>query len=430
MTSHSLQSRIASLVLLLLAASSVRAADYPLVDAVECRPRGGAPNVLARLEAGGDVRVGYIGGSITAQPGWRPQTLELLKKQYPRANLTEINAAIGGTGSDLGVFRHRRDILDHKPDLVFVEFAVNDGGTPPEQIHKCMEGIVRQTWHANPNTDIIFVYTMVEGYVKELSAGKFPRAASAMEAVADHYGIPSIHMGLEVARLATDGKLVMKASPRTDEEKAALKDKIIFSSDGVHPHPETGHKLYTAAVERSLALIKPIGKPAPHELKAPLRADNYEKAKLVPLSAAKMSAGWTKLDPAKNGQAKGFAKFCPELYAAQDAGETITVKFTGTYLAFLDLLGPDCGQLEVTVDDKPATKTARFDAYCTYHRIGSLVAARDLPDGPHTVTVKILPDPMDKVAILARNKNTMDNPKRFEGQTWYCGWLMVVGDIQ
>ena len=118
------------------------------------------------------------------------------------------------------------------------------------------------------------------------------------------------------------------------------------------------------------------------------------------------------------------------MYSATAAGETITVTFTGTYVAFLDLLGPDCGQLEVTVDDKAPTKTARFDAYCTYHRIGSLVAARDLPDGPHTVTVKILPDPMDKVAILARNKNTMDNPKRFEGQTWYCGWLMVVGDIK
>ncbi|MFI5382277.1 MAG: SGNH/GDSL hydrolase family protein [Tepidisphaerales bacterium] len=417
-------------LVLLLAAGFARAAEYPLVDAVECRPRGGTPNVLAKLEAGGEVRVGYIGGSITAQAGWRPQTLELLKKQYPKANVTEINAAIGGTGSDLGVFRHQRDILDHKPDLVFVEFAVNDAGAPPEQIHKCIEGIVRQTWRANPDTDIIFVYTLVDGFVKELSGGKFPRAASAMEAVADHYGIPSIHMGLEVARMATAGKIVMKADPKTDEEKAALKDKIIFSSDGVHPHPETGHKLYTAAVERSLALIKPIGKPGAHELIAPLRADNYEKAKLVPLSAATMSAGWAKLDPAKNGQAKGFARFCPELYSATAAGETITVKFTGTYLAFLDLLGPDCGQLEITVDDKAPVKSSRFDAYCTYHRIGSLVAARDLADGPHTVTVKIIADPLDKIAILARNKNIMNDPKRFEGQTWYCGWLMVVGDIR
>ncbi len=415
--------------LCLLVAVAAGAAEYPLVDSVECRPRGGIPNVMARLQAGGEVRIGYIGGSITAQPGWRPQTLELLKKQYPGAKISEINAAIGGTGSDLGVFRHQRDILDHKPDLVFIEFAVNDGGAPPEQIHKCIEGMVRQTWRSNPNTDIILVYTLVEGFVKELSAGKFPRAASAMEAVAEHYGIPSIHMGLEVARMASAGKLVMKATPRTDQEKEALKDKIIFSSDGVHPHPETGHRLYTAAVERSLALIKPLGKPSPHELKPPMRADNYEKAKLVPLSAATMSPGWTKLDPAQSGQAKSFAKFCPELYAAKDAGETITVRFTGTYLAFLDLLGPDCGQLEIKVDDKAPIKAARFDAYCTYHRIGSLVAARDVADGRHTVTVRIIADPLDKAAILARNKNTMNDPKRFEGQTWYCGWLMVVGDL-
>ncbi len=66
----------------------------------------------------------------------------------PKAAFTEINAAIGGTGSDLGVYRLKQDVLDHKPDLMFVEFAVNDGATEPEQIYRSMEGIVRQTWRA------------------------------------------------------------------------------------------------------------------------------------------------------------------------------------------------------------------------------------------------------------------------------------------
>src|SRR5450432_2099345 len=128
--------------------------DTPLRDVAECRPRGGMANVLARLKSGKETRIAYLGGSITAQDGWRPKTLAWFQSQYPSARITEINAAIGGTGSDLGVYRLRHDVLQFKPNLLFVEFAVNDSGAPPDRIHKAMEGIVRQTWQADPNTDI------------------------------------------------------------------------------------------------------------------------------------------------------------------------------------------------------------------------------------------------------------------------------------
>ena len=110
----------------------------------ECLPRSGLPNVFLRLERGETVRIAYLGGSITAQEGWRPQSLQWFRQQFPAATVREINAAIGGTGSELGVFRLRHDVLDARPDLLFVEFAVNDGGTPAAHIHRCMEGIVRQ----------------------------------------------------------------------------------------------------------------------------------------------------------------------------------------------------------------------------------------------------------------------------------------------
>jgi lysophospholipase L1-like esterase len=80
------------------------------------------------------VTVAYLGGSITAMNGWRNKTTDWLRTTYPGATFKEIHAAIGGTGSDLGVFRLGRDVLAHKPDLLFVEFATNDGGQPPEQI--------------------------------------------------------------------------------------------------------------------------------------------------------------------------------------------------------------------------------------------------------------------------------------------------------
>jgi len=419
------------LLALALQLQAVTPADIPLAKAVECTPRAGLPNFYAKLEAGKEVNIGYLGGSITAQEGWRPKTLKMFQEAYPKAKISQINAAIGGTGSDLGVFRVKQDVLDHKPDLMFIEFAVNDGGAPPEQIYMCMEGIVRQCYKALPDSDICFVYTLTEGLAKPMLEGQFQRSATAMEKIADHYGIPTIHMAMEVAKLAKEGKLIWKGElPKTDEEKKALGDKIVFAKDGTHPYPETGHEYYLAAIKRSLPSIKAAGpKAGPHALIAPFVAGNYEQAKMVPLAEATMSAGFAALDPKTDGIAKNFASRQPHLYKATKAGETLTFKFKGTRASIYDLVGPNCGQVIVTLDDQKPRTVARFDPYCTYHRLASLVIGSYLPDTVHTVKIEIHPDQPDKAKILAVNGNKIDDPKRFNDTAWYLGAIMLVGEM-
>ncbi len=406
----------------------------PLRDAVECRERGGLPNVFAKWKKGKEVRIAYLGGSITEANGWRPKTLAWFKTQYPASPIVEINAAIGGTGSDLGVYRVRQDVLDHKPDLLFVEFAVNDGGAPTERILKAMEGIVRQTWRADPATDICFVYTLTEGMLGDLEGGKFPHAASAMEQVADHYAIPSIHMGLEVAHLHQAGKLIFTAPlPKTEAERAALNGKIVFSGDGVHPYPETGHQLYLEAIERAFAKIERAGKAGRHRLPAPLIADNWERAKLIPLSAVTLSSGWQKLDPTTDTLAKRFQNRLPGLWKTDKAGETITFRFKGTAVLIYDLLGPDCGQISVQFDDQPPVVRARFDAYSSYHRLATLSIADGAPDVIHTVTLHLLPEQPDKLKILRQRKendNIKDlDPKTYNDTAWYAGAVLLIGEL-
>lgn len=157
--------------------------EYAAVATADWAGRDGLGNVLAKLAGDDEVRVAYLGGSITAAPGWRVMTRRWFAEHF-NADVREINAAIGGTGSDLGVFRLEHDVLRHKPHLLFVEFAVNDGGAPPERIWRAMEGIVRQTWAADPRTDICFVYTFRVGYEDDLKQGMLPQAAGAMEMLA------------------------------------------------------------------------------------------------------------------------------------------------------------------------------------------------------------------------------------------------------
>ncbi|MCP5560871.1 MAG: SGNH/GDSL hydrolase family protein [Verrucomicrobiaceae bacterium] len=428
-----LQRSLLCLALTALFAPLTRAqTDEGLVPAQECRPRAGLPNFLAKANTpGADIRIAYFGGSITAQPGWRVKTLDWFQKAYPQAKFSEINAAIGGTGSDLGVFRLQQDVLDAKPDLMFVEFAVNDGGAAPEQIQRCMEGIVRQTWRALPSCDICFVYTLTEALVAPMLEGKFQRSASAMEKIADHYGIPTIHMGMEVASLAKEGKLIWKAPlPKTDEEKKALGDQFVFAPDSVHPHPETGHVLYLEAIVRSMDPIKAAsGKTGAHELKAPFIATNYETAKLVPISKTQLSADFTLLDSKTDDFGKRWANRMTDLHRGEKPGSTITFKFKGTRCSIYDIIGPDCGQVRVTLDDQPAKVVPRFDSYCTYHRLSTLMIGTDLPDAVHTVKIEILPDQPDKAKILSQRNQTIDKPERFDGTAFYPGALLLVGEL-
>ncbi len=406
-----------------------------LHPATECTVRNGLPNVIQKWWTGQEVRIGYLGGSITAQNGWRPKTLAWFNQQHPNSKSVEINAAIGGTGSDLGVFRLKQDVLDHNPDLLFVEFAVNDGGAPTDRILKAMEGIVRQTWKANPKTDICFVYTLTEGMLGDLDAGKFPHAASVMEQLADHYGIPSIHFGVEVARLHREGKLVFSGKATKEQaDQMAQQGQVLFSPDGVHPYEATGHELYLQAVKRGFAQIEQAGvAPGPHLVPLPLRADNWEQAKLVPLGQVRLSDSWSELDPLKNEKSKQYRRYLPGLWKANRPGANMTIRFKGSSLLVYDLLGPDCGQITVKVDQFPPYVVPRFDAYCTYHRLGVLPVADSVPYGIHTAVLRILPQQPDKLKILHQRRENADiatlDPKVYDDTAWYAGAVLVVGEI-
>lgn len=420
--------------LLLFTSVSALAAepDYPLAEARECRPRTGLPNFLAKAsKPGASIKVAYLGGSITAQNGWRVKSLAHFRQAYPGAKFEEINAAIGGTGSDLGVFRLQQDVLSKAPDLLFVEFAVNDGGAAPESIIRCMEGIVRQTWKAYPNCDICFVYTLVEGMAPTIAAGKFPRSASAMEKVADHYGIPSIHFGLEVAKLAKAGKVLWRSPlPKTEEQKREAGDKLVFAPDSVHPHESTGHQMYLEAIVRSLPPIAQASmRPEAHVLGAPLDAQNFERARLVPVSELKLSEGLAPADMKTDAFAKGWSNRLPAMVKLTKPGQSIEFKFKGTYAAVYDIVGPAGGKVAVTLDDKPSRSVQRIDAYCTYPRLSTFLLGVGLPDAVHTVRLELLADPIDKAAVLAKNKNTIDKPERFAPLHFYPGAVLVVGEI-
>lgn len=52
--------------------------------------------------------------------------LKELKAQYPYAMINIINTSIGGEDSKSGAQRFKSDVLIHKPDVLFIDYALND----------------------------------------------------------------------------------------------------------------------------------------------------------------------------------------------------------------------------------------------------------------------------------------------------------------
>jgi lysophospholipase L1-like esterase len=341
-------------------------------------PKHNLVTFFNKCRAGGDVTVAYIGGSITAQEGWRPFTTKWLGEQFKGLKIHEVNAAIGGTGSWLGVYRLYKDVLHTDPDLLFVEFAVNDGGAPDDEIKATMEGIVRQAWSRPKKPDILFTFT---------TAGNLDVRTDRHQAVADAYGIPTCDFQASIRALCP-----------------ALVDWNILAGDNVHPN-DWGHAIYAATLATHLRQQMKLTEaaPPPDVLPPATFSDNYTSARLMPVVAG-LPEGWQKLDkswPFDDGS-----------IMATKPGQTIEFKFNGTSVGMYYELRVDGGFVQAEVDGKPAGEyDVSAGATFPWNRPNGLQIARGLAKGPHTLRLTV----MDK------------NVAPSKGHEFHLGYLMLTG---
>lgn len=410
-------------VSILLACTDPVSQVAPLDNARLLNRRDGLPNFFAKINNKEKVTIAYLGGSITeAQNGWRDQSLRWLQSQYPAVTFSGINAGVSGTGSDLGVFRLQEQVLALQPDLVIVEFAVNDAGKQIDRIYAAMEGIVRKIWKQNPHTDICFVYTLMGDTLAALQSGKLSGAATAMEQIAQHYNIPGVCLGLEVAALEKEGKLVFKGKVED------YPNQVVFSADGVHPYPETGHKLYTESLTTALSQLATVNKPLLHQLPAPFMADNWEAAQMVPVQKLIQKGAWAALDPGKDDVAKQLRNRFSNLIKSTEPGAYLEAHIRGRICGLYDVIGPGCGQYAIQIDQGNETLLPRFDGYATYYRAAYFLLPT-LESTTHVVRLKVSPQALNKAAILQTRNQVIDNPTRFTENACYASQLMIVGEL-
>jgi len=302
------------------------------------------------------LTVGYFGGSITYGTGatdkdktsWRALVTAFLKKRY---DVYEINGGVGGTGSDLGAFRCQRDLLQYMPDIVFVEFAVNDYNN--KEVLPYIEGIVRQILAVSIATKIIFVYTLSKAMVlNDYSKGQIPKSVMLQQKIADKYLIPCINVGQKLWEYCCENNIDLEE----------------YLPDTVHPS-DKGHFFYAQSI--------------------------IETLQINAVSECAIENG-TLLDACE--YANDDWQYCneemlncyPHYLSSDKIDAELQIDFYGNVIGVYWIIAKDSGDILWRIDDGAWQKTTCFDKFALdFERVHYKILASDLEDTNHTFKLKI-----------------------------------------
>ena len=302
-----------------------------------------------------EINVVFLGGSITegafssnpATTSYVGRCSNWLKNTFSDQTVNCYNVGIGGTGSDFGMVRMDRDVMSKNPDLVFVEFAVNDSG---RDSRASMDSIVRKILEAEKTPYVVFLYTTDYKYTTD---------SSYHHAVASHYGIPEIDLQAALKE-ATGGE-----DPR----------ELGLFNDGVHPL-DGGYKIYADAIIEKLSDESYYAKPQDKE--PMVKNSVLFDADFVPSPNYRYSSGWTETTGHRGYEA---------LYTTTP-GETISFEFEGNFLAIEGGLHRESALVDVYVDGQ-RVKTVSFYYDMDAFQSNYIEISHTLPLRRHTVELVV-----------------------------------------
>lgn len=226
--------------------------------------------VMKKAEAGEPVTVAVLGGSITQgtiSSGPLDKEIQTRacyadiffawwKETFPDSEVTVVNAGIGGTDSYLGVHRVQEDVLDYHPDVVLVEYSVNDGAN--NDYKNSYDNLVRKILKSEDAPAVMLLFMAQTSLVS---------AQSVHQLVGFNYELPMLSHYNLISEFFETGRY-------TAEE---------MSGDVSHPSV-FGHAIVGEMIWKYLnnvyAELDSYGEPVPFDKKA-VTKERYQNAELV-----------------------------------------------------------------------------------------------------------------------------------------------------
>ncbi len=338
------------------------------------------PNAYYRLTNDKELNMVFIGGSVTEGNGasssrtsFPSVVAQKLGKDFGDAKINLHNLAIGGTTSEFAVYRYMREMLPKKPDILFIEYCINDNytGLSYDRVVQTSESIVRIARRENPYIDIVYVFT----FDKNVGKTDYPQL-KAHKAVAEHYGLPYV-------------KLADSFYPTLFETGTSFEE---YFKDSVHAN-DKGYALFADAIYQTLNkqfnYARLSGDVSYTEYELPektLSEKLLDSANMVfsneILGNSKNVSGWAH----KDSNFSWVGKRYNGILFSNTEGSTLTYEFEGTEIGVAYARGPEMGNVICTVDDKePVT----VNGYLSYGNPKIAIIASNLSEGKHTIKIEL-----------------------------------------
>lgn len=270
-------------------------------------------NCMKRASEGEEITIGFFGGSITQgslasteESCYAYRVYQWWKDTFKEAEIHYVNAGIGGTSSHFGTARVKRDLLIYQPDVVFVDFSVNDEAE--EFFQETYEGLLRQLlcWHSEPAILLLNNVFYGDGH----------NAQEYHNAVGDYYGIPHISI----------------KDTLYEQIKKGVYTREEITPDGLHPN-DKGHELVAKELIKFLESIKKQGMKEQSKvevLKNPLTQNGYEHAYRLTIQNSIPALEGFHVDTEEK---KGHLDFFKNGWIGKKEGDSITFMVEGSCIA-------------------------------------------------------------------------------------------------
>lgn len=223
--------------------------------------------VLEKARSGETVNVVTLGGSITEGGNASPMSkgyAYLFAEEFAKTygvnggeNINYVNAGLSGTPSSLGALRYERDVLEAlgtKPDLLFIEFEVNDYAEATKG--HAYESIVYDVLSQDNDAAVVMIYSVRDDMWN---------VQNEHNPIAKYYDIPVVCMKDAISPAIT--------------KKYMTKNK--YYSDSYHPN-NYGHTVMKDCIMQLFRVIDAEEAEEMNEIPAePLKGREYVGTKLV-----------------------------------------------------------------------------------------------------------------------------------------------------
>ena len=302
----------------------------------------------------------------------------MIRARFPRCKFNFINAGISSTCSNTGAFRIGRDVFaKDTPDLLFIEFAVNDnqdGHLKPAETIRAMEGMVRQALARNPQMDIVFLYSANESHNESYRNGKTPAEIRAMEKVAKYYGLPSVNFAADVGARLSAGEF-----------------DWIKDFGGVHPAP-FGNRIYCGHIETLFEKARKQRGNMPEIPAGLMDGNSLVHGCFIDPGTADRDENWEFGIPRWEGlpgeKRERFTSL-PTLFTTTPGAE-LFLEFSGSAIGFFLTAGPDAGTVEYSIDGGGFQSADLYHPYSAgLHYPYTKMLADTLSPGSHTLILRV-----------------------------------------